>query len=423
MSDSGLVINEFGLPSNPAENDGPRILGATLAITILALITYSTRMCVRLVMVRNIGLDDYFMTLAMALCVAGEGVIIGSIAYGAGRHMGDIPLEHLSTGLKLNFISQPLFLIGICVTKLAVGATLLRIASTKFYRRLLIGIMGFMAFYTIGCFFTVVLQCTDIRALWDQSIPQNCWSATTLKGLSYTNVALNITTDLLLALVIPIPMLWNLNVNRRTRFSLIFALSLGAFACAAAFIKIGFLVNYGKTGDWLWDSRDISIWTVVECNTAIIAGSLPALRPLFKKMLGTSLGGYVGYGGGKSSGKPGASGYFRQDTLQSHNGGRSRTKPGESKATDESSSERAFNYYEMNDTVAKKTAGGVTTFEVEAGARSSDESVNKLPAGGAGASGHNRTTSPHHHQTLAAHVPGITKTTTTTVDYIARDGF
>ncbi|KAK0621023.1 hypothetical protein B0T14DRAFT_432492 [Immersiella caudata] len=410
MLNSGVVINEFGLPSNPAEDDGPRILGATLAITILALITYSTRLYVRLVMVRNVGLDDYFMSFAMAMCVAGQGVIWGSIVYGAGRHMGDIPLEHLPTGLKLNFISQPIYLIAICVTKLAVGATLLRIASTKFYRHLILGIMGFMSFYTIGCFFTVVLQCTDIRALWDQSIPQNCWSQSTLKGLSYTNVTLNILTDLLLALVIPIPMLWHLNVNRRTRFSLIFALSLGAFACAAAFIKVGFLVNYGKTGDWLWDSRDISIWTVMECNTGIIAGSLPALRPLFKKILGTSLGyGKASSGGGKITG----SGYFRQDTLQS----KSRTKSvlKSKSANDDTSSERAFNFYELNDTKNHTTGTAVEKFPAQTGptsffavdARSSDESIDKLPAA---ASGPSRGTTP-----------GITKTTTTTVDYISRE--
>ncbi|KAK4206335.1 hypothetical protein QBC37DRAFT_329044 [Rhypophila decipiens] len=407
MSDSGVVINEFGLPSNPAEDDGPRILGATLAITTLALIAYLTRMYVRLIMVRNVGLDDYFMSLAIALVVSGQGVIWGSIVYGAGRHMGDIPLEHISTGLKLNFVSQPIFLIAICVTKLAVGATLLRIASTKFYRRLILGIMGFMAFYTTGCFFTVVLQCTDIRALWDQSIPQNCWSQSTLKGLSYTNVALNILTDLLLALIIPIPMLWNLNVNRRTRFSLIFALSLGAFACAAAFIKVGFLVNYGKTGDWLWDSRDISIWTVMECNTGIIAGSLPALRPLFKKVLGTSLG----YGNA-SSGRITGSGYIRQDTLKSKT--RKSMVTGKS-GTDETSSERAFNYYEMNDHKAAegngKTQGvdGATFFVTEVDARSSDESVHRVKP---------LAVSPGPNRRGGAE--GITKTTTMTVDYIAR---
>jgi len=45
------------LPSNPDENAGPRILGATFAITALALITYIARMCVRLIVVRNAGLD------------------------------------------------------------------------------------------------------------------------------------------------------------------------------------------------------------------------------------------------------------------------------------------------------------------------------------------------------------------------------
>ena len=93
------------------------------------------------------------MTFAMSITVAGTAVIAASIHYGAGRHLGDIPLQDLGMGLKLNFISQPMFLISICVVKLAVGASLLRIASTKFYKYLILCIMGFMTFYTLGCFF------------------------------------------------------------------------------------------------------------------------------------------------------------------------------------------------------------------------------------------------------------------------------
>jgi hypothetical protein len=33
-------------------------------------------------------------------------------------------------------------------------------------------------------------------------------------------------------------------------------------ACAAATVKLSFLVNYGKTGDFLWDSANLTIWTV-----------------------------------------------------------------------------------------------------------------------------------------------------------------
>lgn len=93
------------------------------------------------------------MSFAMALAVAGQGVIIAQTRYGAGKHLGDIDEWRIPIGMKLNFISQPIFLFGICVVKLAVGASLLRIASTKFYKWTISIIMGFMLFYTIGCFF------------------------------------------------------------------------------------------------------------------------------------------------------------------------------------------------------------------------------------------------------------------------------
>lgn len=93
------------------------------------------------------------MVLSLALAWAGQGVIFGQLSHGAGRHKGDVDPDVYMIGMKLNFISQPIFLIAICVVKLAVGCALLRIASTKFYRYLILSIMGFMAFYTIGCFF------------------------------------------------------------------------------------------------------------------------------------------------------------------------------------------------------------------------------------------------------------------------------
>lgn len=93
------------------------------------------------------------MSLAMAMVIAGEGLIWASITHGAGKHLGDIPLEDLPSGLKYNFITQPIFLIAICVVKLSVGSTLLRIANAAMYRRVIVCIMVFMAVYTTACFF------------------------------------------------------------------------------------------------------------------------------------------------------------------------------------------------------------------------------------------------------------------------------
>lgn len=97
------------------------------------------------------------MTLAMALAWAGQGVIIVQVAHGAGRHIGDVDPDVYMVGMMVNFISQPIFLFAICVVKLAVGSSLLRIASTKMYRVIILSIMGFMVFYTVGCFFVSLL--------------------------------------------------------------------------------------------------------------------------------------------------------------------------------------------------------------------------------------------------------------------------
>ena len=61
-------------------------------------------------------------------------------------------------------------------------------------------------------------------------------------------------------------------------------------ATAAALIKTSFLPSYGRTGDWLWDSRNLTIWTAVESNIGIIAGNLPCLKPLFRAVLGSTYG-------------------------------------------------------------------------------------------------------------------------------------
>jgi hypothetical protein len=130
-----------------------------------------------------------------------------------------------------------------------------------------------------------MFQCSDIRVLWNPSIKATCWSLRTIVALSYTNAALNITTDLLFSIAIPLPMLWKLQVNFRTWVTLLCILGIGVFACAAASVKVSYLPNYGKEGDLLWDSRYITIWTAVELNVAITAASLPCLKPIFKKLL------------------------------------------------------------------------------------------------------------------------------------------
>lgn len=176
-------------------------------------------------------------------------------------------------------------------------------------------------------------------------------------------------------------MLWNLNVHFRTRVSLIGVLGLGVFACAAAFVKLGYVTNYGKLGDWLWDSRNITIWTCVELNVGIIAGSLPTLRPIFRRFLGST------YGKSSSRKTPntGNTNYGR-GTMRSgsnwHTLGSGR-RGGADEQVDEASSERAINArvdeYELQNRIASPQGiTNKTTILTSIDAKSSDESLDRV---------------------------------------------
>ncbi|KAK2760512.1 integral membrane family protein [Colletotrichum kahawae] len=202
--------------SNPANNEGPTVLAATLTATCVALLTVGARLYVPLGMIHSFGLDDGFMTLAMAIAIAGEVVLVSQVRHGVGRHTGDVDLAvDYPIAMKMFFVSQPLFLSALCLVKLAVGSSLLRIASKKLYKTMIIGIMVFMTAYTIACIFTIVFQCTDVRIFWDLDVDSTCWDIETIKGLAYANSSVNILTDLLFGIAIPAPMLWTLNVPNR----------------------------------------------------------------------------------------------------------------------------------------------------------------------------------------------------------------
>jgi len=97
--------------------------------------------------------QDAIITLTTACSIAGFAVTIIQCKYGAGRHRGDVSPEDYEYGMLVNFVNQPVYLFAICFVKLAVGAALMRIATKKLYKRLILGVMGFMLIYTVVCFF------------------------------------------------------------------------------------------------------------------------------------------------------------------------------------------------------------------------------------------------------------------------------
>ncbi|KAH6667783.1 hypothetical protein B0J14DRAFT_489146 [Halenospora varia] len=281
-------------------NKGPDILGAIATTTVLAFTIVIMRLYVRIVMIRAMGVDDYIIIAALICSLVSFGVNIPDVALGAGRHAAYIiPSSNIPKGLKLNFVTQPFLLAGTTLVKVSIGFFLLRIAPNKWYRRALLSVNTFLLVITTFFIVTLFVQCRPLTAVWDFTLrpTAKCWDAGLLQRLSYTNTSINIVTDFGFA-ALPIPMLWNVQINKRTKTALLALMALGVFAAIAGIMKLTTISSYGRSGDFLFDSAGLTIWTTTELNVGIIAGSIPCLKPLFKFMLDKS--GYAS----KSKSKP-----------------------------------------------------------------------------------------------------------------------
>lgn len=88
----------------------------------------------------------------------------------------------------------------------------------------------------------------------------------------------NIVTDFLLALL-PVPLIWKLQMPLQARIGLVGILSLGLIAAATGIVRQVQSATDKSTEFYTYDWY--SFWNFMELDLGIIAASLPALKPLF----------------------------------------------------------------------------------------------------------------------------------------------
>ncbi|KFY07700.1 hypothetical protein V492_06903 [Pseudogymnoascus sp. VKM F-4246] len=238
------------------------------------------------------GADDYIMIVAQVLSIGVMVCMVLEVGKGVGRHNQDpIYMKNMSTIIKIGFFRGLFLVTGISLVKISVGLFLLRIVEGTVYKRIIIGTIGFLIIFTLACLGTLIFQCIPVSAAWDfaQRPPPfgkgnaKCYSTPIFTAIGLFNGAVNIATDVAFA-VLPIPVIWKLSVNIRTKISLIFILSLGFMACVAAIVRESLLVNFFEQKDGNFHNA-YALWNYAELAVGIIAACLPALRPLFAFLL------------------------------------------------------------------------------------------------------------------------------------------
>ncbi|KAF2151663.1 hypothetical protein K461DRAFT_294564 [Myriangium duriaei CBS 260.36] len=278
-------LSPAALAALQAQNRAPSILTFLGVIGMVALIITCLRLYVRQCMLKYVGADDIVMAGAMICGIAIYVCFIGESKWGLGRHVSALTPEMMYNFSHWTFYHNLLILAGICLAKVSICLLLIRLVKHRGYVYFLWGLLIFMSAYHIACEFTIIFACIPTSAQWDPKakVGAKCFSLETFSALGLANTSINMATDILLA-ILPIPVIMGMQLNGRTKLALCVVMLLGFIAVGAGGVKLNAQITFLSDNDKLWRDK-FPIWAAVELYFAIIAASLPTLRPLAIKLL------------------------------------------------------------------------------------------------------------------------------------------
>ena len=111
--------------------------------------------------------------------------------------------------------------------KLSIAVFLLRIAVTRTYIWILRISMAVVTIWSVAIWIYDLFQCIPVEAQWNYTMKgAKCVSGSSFVAAAYSISVMTIISDWLYALL-PIPMLWSVQMNVQTKATVAFILSLG----------------------------------------------------------------------------------------------------------------------------------------------------------------------------------------------------
>ncbi|KAF2431531.1 hypothetical protein EJ08DRAFT_587012, partial [Tothia fuscella] len=240
------------MPPNKEAREPTRAPVQIAAVSIfvpLALAAVVLRIWIRRRMINSLGGDDIMMIVALWTLVAGA-----------------------------------FYLTTIIFLKISLGMFFLRVLLKKWQRRVVYVTMILSTIINLSYCFFVVFACGNPKDYLENTILQKCINRKLEISFAYEQAAVTTVTDFIFAFL-PIPMLWNASMDRRSKWSVGLILSLGCFGSVCSLVRFKYINDLADRKDFFWNAASVSVWSTNEMGTGIIAGCLATMRPLFSKIL------------------------------------------------------------------------------------------------------------------------------------------
>ncbi|KAI0964900.1 hypothetical protein F4678DRAFT_454617 [Xylaria arbuscula] len=291
----------FPPPANP-KDPGRRylILGVTWALTALCILVVTARFYLRAFIIKSLSSDDWIM-LAAVLGQIGSQVCVTIASYwGLGMHDADLSFyPNLINVLKWLWFSLIPGTIGTVLARISIALLLIRLFGTKIWFRYFLIITNVLqASFSISLLVIIFTSVSPLEGLWNPHLP-----AKRLDPHIQGNVALVAQSLLAFAdltyVLIPITIVWRLNMSKRQKFglSLLLAFSLGTLAASIAKAITSDILNTASdptsgSTDLQYMAASSNLIGNIEQSLVVILGCVPPLRPITKLKIFQSVTGW-----------------------------------------------------------------------------------------------------------------------------------
>lgn len=184
---------------------------------------------------------------------------------------------------KLAWFDMLWYNITMLLTKMSILLLYRRVLTYQHARYAVYIIMTLVILSNLFIFAVTLTACIPLKAWWDYTIPPDA-SYCHPRSFWWANVGLHMSTDFLI-FALPIPVIFSLRVHRRQKLVLYGIFTFGFLVTIMSVVRLVYLFKQYTVPDFTYDNADLTYWTCIEVNTAIVCSCVMTLKPLINRIL------------------------------------------------------------------------------------------------------------------------------------------
>ncbi|KUJ14564.1 uncharacterized protein LY89DRAFT_590129, partial [Mollisia scopiformis] len=184
------------------------------------------------------------------------------------------------------FTAELSYTLTTILIRLSIGFFLLRTCNSRLHIWTIKIAMVIMTLLTITYFWFIFFQCHPVSYFWLQFSggEGTCFSGQAVEDATIIFSVFAVATDLIFG-VLPIFLIWNLQMNPKAKAVVGGLLTLGIVAGLSVIIRIYYVHKVDLASDFLYATSKVSIWSMIEPAIGICCMAASTYRPLFKSLL------------------------------------------------------------------------------------------------------------------------------------------